>query len=142
MQHRELRIYVSLLLTGMLAVLALRFGVPLPGKAAGLGHYVLTDPGVITARKPAAGNKTQKPDDWPSGRYVLYPLTSVVHNTVLLPGEGFKAHNRRGQALGCKILPGNRGVHALLLEHGRYRDLGTLGGKISYTSALNDAGDI
>src|SRR5690349_7627506 len=138
MQYRELRIYVSLLLTGMLAVLALRFGVPLPGKAIVLGHYTLTDLGVINARKPGEKNKARTPASWLSERFILYPLQSVVHKTVPSPGEGFKAHNRRGQALGCKILPGNRGVHALLLEHGRYQDLGTLGGKISYTSALND----
>jgi probable HAF family extracellular repeat protein len=102
----------------MLAVLALRFGVPLPGKAAGLGHYVLTDLGMTNKKE------------------------SVAHSGELARATSQGGHNRRGQKLGRRYLPGNYGVHAVLIDHGRSRDLGTLGGKESAAVALNDAGEV
>ncbi|HZT43440.1 MAG TPA: hypothetical protein VFA07_14825 [Chthonomonadaceae bacterium] len=113
MQRSELRIYGGLLLIGMLAVLALLTGVHRDREPQAFGHYALIDLGTNTQ------NKTKN---------------------VPVPGPDMR--NRRGQTIEWKELAGGGGVQAILLDHGRSRDLGTLGGKVSYPIAINGAGEV
>jgi len=47
--------------------------------------------------------------------------------------------NAQGHVAGAAILPGESAEHALLLSTGRFVDLGTLGGRASYATDVNDA---
>src|SRR5579871_1268202 len=111
MQRSELRIYTSLMLAGMLAVLAFLAGA----------H-------IIHTRQPM-------------GRYTLTDLGAVAQESSLAHG-GAPSVNRIRQKVAWKHLPGGRGVQAYILDHGKRRSLGTLGGKVSYPIALNDAGQV
>lgn len=118
MQRSGLRIYTGLMLIGMLAALALLTNVHLNKKPQAFGRYIMTD----------------------LGRFIR---SSTMARSALPPvNASFLARNHQGQTVGWEMLSGGRGAQAILLDHGKSRDLGTLGGKVSYPIAINDAGEI
>src|SRR5206468_1839311 len=85
---------------------------------------------------PDTGAPTQHPFLWDNGKMIDL---GTLGGTQLGP---LQCANSRRQVAGAMTLPGDSVLHAYRWEHGVMTDLGTLGGDNSYSTWMNEEGDV